>query len=894
MGTIRGIGRVAGVAFALAAVFASGCTCEGLKPHAAIAITGSKLADESDAQARLWSGSASGGVVSFRGGGHAWASHLWQGSAEPWWPAGLTAVSWAPTDSGETWERVYYGGTDGRVHEGGFTPGVADFQWLGLSSHDVRPLRYGALHALVASGAGAPGGEPPRYVATTLQDSTAYDWLVIWERVPPAFDAQYIDVGSGSAPPKRATNVFGAVLGAVPCFFVADADGKLKTYWLPSGGVWHSATGLGQPSDVALHGHGSAAGWLDLGEARVSAFVRDTGDRLWEARFSQPGQPAEWRQVHDRLSGGTRNGIAAAPRSDGVDVAYVRSDAVGPYVQHARHRSGSAPEWQLTGTNRRPSDISIDLGGPLALWPASEPTAEQPRLYMVAEEVSNLGYAFAAVPDDRWHNLLDPAITSREVHVNETASWTEAAADEKNGVILLAAMRFAISHPETPSTGPGAEPSVRAVWSEDDGHTWGGSLGFGSDYWDGAKYGGTHWLQGDPTAVVLGSDNRTGYVLFHELRFAYWQHACGGATRCRSRVRIFRTRVDGSASEVPPPQDWELPAVTGNPYDCNQQQGVFAAYLDHPAMALGVPGDRLHIAWARTPGMAQGSELTAAVYYKALDGGTGKWIEPRVTVVEGVGAYKHRVWAPDVVADPVDPDLSYVLFDNYAVDPALGMFSVSRCRATSTGNSCDPCSDLPAPGIHGGHTAFGGYQIRAPGYAFAASPTTSRKLFVAYKEQIPGFLPPVEHLLHLGISNDGGLTWASLELVPRTPGKDQFAPKLGVLEDDTAVLHFYEMDSPSTGAHLVPRVAIRAPSGTWTVADNTAAIHAVPDLSIDLTRAQRRCDSGDHDRFIGDYHTFRGGLTHAHFLMAEPLRQPAPGLCRETCLWTGAASDTGF
>jgi hypothetical protein len=871
-----------------------GCTCQGLKPHAAIALTASKLADETDARPRLWSSSEFGGVVSFRHGDHAWASHVWHAEIEPWWPAGLTAVSWGSTDSGEMYERVYYGGVDGRVHEGGFTPGVAAFEWLGASSYDIRPYRFEALHALAASGGDATGGAVPRYVATTLRNSGPAAALLIWARLPPAFDVEYVDVGSPGRPPKLGTNVFGGMLGAVPCFFAVDFDRRLKMYWRVAGtpGHWEAASGLGQPSSVNLHGDGSAAGWLDAGEPRVSALVRDTDDRLWEARFSQAGQAGSWTQVDDRLSGGTRNGVAAAPRADGLDAAYVRTDSAGRYLQHARHRSGASPEWQRTGANRKPADISIDLAGPLALWPGSAPTADRPRLYMVAEEVNNLGYAFAAVPDDRWHNMLDPAIISREIRVNETAGWTEAAAEEKNGIVLLAAMRFQYAHPEVPSTDPAAEPSVRAVWSDDDGHTWGGGRGFESDYWDGQKYGGRHWLQGDPSAVVLTSDSRRGYVMFHELRFAYGEQTPGneicawGSAICASRIRMFRLGIDGSSAEVPAAEGWELQAVQGNPpaEDCGQSPTVSRLwYLDHPVMAAGPRDDRIHVAWLRTD-PSDPTKPPPTVFYASLDGKSGQWTTPPVTVAQGFNA------PPDIVADPSTPGLSYVLFHTGA-----NTVAICRCAADGAGGSCEPCDQLPSEAYVSGYVQAGSHQIRGPGRCFAASPSTPGKLFLLSQRQIGQHPGPYEYMLELAISNDGGKTWATPnEPIPRDPGDDHFAPKLAVLEDDTVVIHFYRMDSPSQGTNLAPRVGIRDPTGAWRFASNKAPFHVVPELAIDLTRAPSRCEAGSNERFIGDYHLFRGGLTHVHYMAAESLKQAAPGFCRDTCLWVAGASETVF
>ena len=61
-------------------------------------------------------------------------------------------------------------------------------------------------------------------------------------------------------------------------------------------------------------------------------------------------------------------------------------------------------------------------------------------------------------------------------------------------------------------------------------------------------------------------------------------------------------------------------------------------------------------------------------------------------------------------------------------------------------------------------------------------------------------------------------------------------------------------------------IAIRNPhSGTWQVKQTDYG------WAFDLAGGPRRSGSGLHDRFIGDYNLFTGGLTHAHYMRLAPL-----------------------
>jgi hypothetical protein len=106
-----------------------------------------------------------------------------------------------------------------------------------------------------------------------------------------------------------------------------------------------------------------------------------------------------------------------------------------------------------------------------------------------------------------------------------------------------------------------------------------------------------------------------------------------------------------------------------------------------------------------------------------------------------------------------------------------------------------------------------------------------------------------------------------------------------MLGDDSIVMSYYEH---YLGDTVQPLVAIRTPDGKW------RRDYASPPVPIDLARAPHKCIDPSTDRFIGDYHFFLGGLTHAHYMRADPLAAPVPGICSGTCLWTGAVSETCY
>jgi hypothetical protein len=94
---------------------------------------------------------------------------------------------------------------------------------------------------------------------------------------------------------------------------------------------------------------------------------------------------------------------------------------------------------------------------------------------------------------------------------------------------------------------------------------------------------------------------------------------------------------------------------------------------------------------------------------------------------------------------------------------------------------------------------------------------------------------------------------------------DWFAPNLAVLADNTLVVSFYEMTPPASGDNVKAMIGIRSPSsGEWRIEETDVG------WSFDLNQAPHKVFQGENARFIGDYNTFTGGLTHVHYMRPAP------------------------
>jgi len=173
------------------------------------------------------------------------------------------------------------------------------------------------------------------------------------------------------------------------------------------------------------------------------------------------------------------------------------------------------------------------------------------------------------------------------------------------------------------------------------------------------------------------------------------------------------------------------------------------------------------------------------------------------------------------------------------------------------------------------------FRLRSPWWAFSASPTTSGRLFVVYALKNSAGVVNLRFIASENAGND----WTDPETIAPHWGSDRsaFGPTLAVLGDDTVVINYYE--AVPAGAHnVLAHIVLRDPEGNW----STPLPRVLP-MGFDLTFAPMKCIDGPGSGFVGDYHLFLGGLTHVHYMRADPV--PGHPLCTGTCLWTAAVSD---
>jgi hypothetical protein len=305
-------------------------------------------------------------------------------------------------------------------------------------------------------------------------------------------------------------------------------------------------------------------------------------------------------------------------------------------------------------------------------------------------------------------------------------------------------------------------------------------------------------------------------------------------------------------------------------------------------MATG-PDDSLHIAWYQ---MAQGIGLPEE-YDRLIHmvlGADGKWRTPEPIVVAKYldPAVLLNPAAPYVAADadpPTASSVGYLAWFNYKPD----RFAVAACTTAGDSTSCESHLALDlTPKRVGMEAPVGAIRLRLPIWAFAASPNTRGKLALAVS--VSGFAgewPLPQHDIWITNSDDGGKVWSAPDIVPTTmPGSRRLAPTLTMLGDDSLLVSYYEHDLETN--QIQPLIAIRKSTGVWLRG------YSGPPFAIDLTRAPHKCIDNADVRFIGDYHIFLGGLTHARYMRADPLAAAMPGICSGRCLWSGAVSETCY
>jgi len=861
----------------------AGCTCTGVHLFSRIYVL-----QKADAKTRLWAWSradlagAELGVISFDEGSRNWVPHLTD--AEPFPNAvnvrgGVSSVSWK--DASGLWhDRVYYVGTDGRVHEGGYDGDA--FRWRSRSEGPPQHSYYGALLALAS----------PEEKSGVLVHIAA-----IRENEPGALTLDVMRPGSsysvefqGSQMLKASSNVFGAVFNGEPYFFVVSDNGRLVTY-ADHGSGWQGSLVKGGPE--ALQGDGAAVAWSDGSRNWLSALVRDGDEegRLLEVRFDAGGEPT-WSTVESSGHWGSwANTIAVAPNLAGTDVppGYELAFAMDGVVRRKR-LNGQTNEWLDLDDLAKPPDIEGDAVGPVALAPGAwnMPNAK-PEIYMVGAEVSDIGYAFVSRNGESgWHNLLDPIVSTGEVAVNllqhGSDHLTESAAHERNGTVLVAAARM----PRDYKTSRASD--VLAAWSSDHAHTFGGWTSFPSSYQTLDE--GRYWMQGDPTVALL-SDARTGYVMFHEVRFSPSDLDAGcdatGVEICRSRISLYRGTSDPTSMRSvvdlagDPDGQWELRNAYSDKESCASPKDQEVWFLDHPVIAV-TSDDVAHIAWYRQASNTDDN----ALLYRALDASGSGWLTKTSVLVfsEGGGGLAD---IPYITADAT-LSRAYVL---WAYDNAR--FAASTCTPFPAPSCSDPQLIGGDDGTHS-HGAVAlqtlsgtGMKLRTPWFAFASSPTTSGKVFLVYAVGRDTGSGDVQHAIKFvtcDVAADASVSCQAPETitpVPDTGDTDSFGPTLAVLGDNTVVVNYYNV-SPQGGHDVQAMVLLRDPSGTWSAPRRRALPY-----DFDLTVAPRKCLDQTDTRFVGDYHMFLGSLTHAHYMRADPV--PGNPLCTGTCLWTAAVSD---
>ncbi|MBI5536566.1 MAG: hypothetical protein HY898_27850 [Deltaproteobacteria bacterium] len=784
----------------------------------------------------------------------------------------MTAVSWK--GEGSFWhERVYYVSQDLHIHEGAIDPGQG-FSWS--AEYQPPPGQggyFGHIRALVAE-AGSISAEPIRYIAV----GTGKWVLNFLARDGSGFhfeDASMYSVGL-TAP------IFGSVMVGIPWFFAVDPEGAL-----------HASVRQGDPldlwrdvsvaTDMKFQGDGAAVAWETMdGYHYISAIVLDQSGGLWEVRFHTPSQTPGIYKIDSDCLPSSAFALAAAARDYGYDAACVKKDG----VYYTRY-SASDDAWTHPAPTPNPPDINYTPVGPLAMAPkeAVGQFSNDPRVYTVAQEVQGVGYAFVTQHgEQRWHNLLDSEITSELITANTAEHWTETCAAEVEGNMLLASMR--LTDKQMPDL-PQATVLIRAKWSYDDGHTWKNETGFITDW--ASQGGGDRWLQGDPTAVLLNSNPNIGYVMFHEFRMTYnygW---------CQSRIRLYRVTPGATQLVDDLPPEWLLPAVKDpdkDPYCTTSNK----QYLDHPFMAAD-QNDKIHIAWLRTSyDYSNGMEKDPGVFYRVLDGISGKWDSDTLEVAGP--AFPRGLGGTYVAVEPKQTATSYVAWDASPGSSNDAFISVFRCQAAGLqGSKCEPLASQPDEPAGSGFVfdrwasvdivrAGKSVRPRVPFWEFATSPLggDGSVIVVAYVARDSA----KREGLRVNLSNDGGATWTGPETVPQQGSdNDRFAPILGVLGDGTVAVRFYEIAYDWNGgpdSKIWSMAAVRNPKTLkWDVRT------AKDDSYFDLTLGLGKYPTGNYQPFYGDYRVVTGGVTHLHFMMSEPSQ-----LCQGTCLLQAASSDTSF
>ena len=396
---------------------------------------------------------------------------------------------------------------------------------------------------------------------------------------------------------------------------------------------------------------------------------------------------------------------------------------------------------------------------------------------------------------------------------------------------------------------------------------------------------GKLWLQGDPTVALL-SDGLTGYVMFHEVRFSPIPVAAGcngtGVWICRSRISLYRgTQTSGQMWSVADTAgnldgQWELTNAYTDKEACSSAAPDYEGwFLDHPVIATS-QDDTAHIAWFRDARAGKHK----AVMYRALNATGDKWLTPQ-SIVVSTGDSDPKAAAPYIAADSA-ANTAYIMWHTGT------QFAVAACSTASPAPECAPPILIPKDDS-GSPAAFvtlqtasgDPFRLRSPWWAFSASPTTSGRLFVVYALKNSAGVVNLRFIASENAGND----WTDPETIAPHWGSDRsaFGPTLAVLGDDTVVINYYEA-VPAGSHNVLAHIVLRDPEGNW----STPLPRVLP-MGFDLTFAPMKCIDGPGSGFVGDYHLFLGGLTHVHYMRADPV--PGHPLCTGTCLWTAAVSD---
>lgn len=897
---------------------AMGCTCKGLDTGSQIGISHIPDPQTGGLRARLWASSDRFGAVSFLEGSHSWRDPGLAMQTR----LGVTAASWSGAE--DRYERVYFvgraGADRGVLHEvgSGPSPNETYFSWRVAAAADTGEF-VGPMAAVIPPE--AVGEDPQRWVGIVVahDDGKPRLWIMTNATVnnvhtlSPEWKGEFVLAPNAVVLGTHSTGVL-----SMPWYFVVDDAGRLHSVVrLPnSGDTWVDSV-IAPPADVPdlkLDGDGAAVQWTNVdGYNVVSAVVRDTQDRLWEARLSLQFVGAQWNYLADGLSGGRRFGVAAAPRLDdagGFDVAFVGA----PYI-HYRRYVASTETWTNPAVTAKPDDLAGPLTGPILLdsAPGGGTTAHNPTVYLIGrysstDNTSGQAYAFVHVspepglpgpagnPAQEWNNLLDPAIASGIVNVNKDGYWTESSADEKEGNMLVASMEL---HDE------GQLPlapmiRVRAAWSHDDGHSWDHFTNFDTPFkgGPGGAQDGAFWLQGDPSAVLLNTNPETGYVMFHEFRLspaAPGQTCAKGINPlfCRTAVRLLRV-TPTSAPELVDTSNladwWEVQASDPGDLSCDSTNG---AWIDHPSMAIG-PDDWMHFAWRQ---LGTGIE-PPGLYYAAMDGVFNAIAFPSaVPLATGEISFEQ----PYVLADQHTSGVSYVIardvqqaysgvlapvfkctVSHYPTYPP----NVAKCEPSPAAKDKDFRTDWWTQPFNKNevlHNLRGPMLVSAISTGHDSAPTLAIAAVARPKDA--GY--DAIRSIRVATWKEGAAEWSFGTVPKEDPNVDHFAPTLAVLPSGSIAVQFYETTRPSARGSV--KIAVRDADGTWQQPLPTIA------TDFDLGLSGHHCADGEFTHFNGDYHISTGGRTHTHFMRSEALPNQFAGIeCSGACLFHGAISDRAY